>query len=208
MDQFKEILLKYNWPLRTEKPKTTCEEIEEFLKHKLPEDYKKFLQTFSGYDNSIGPEYVSLWDIDEIIGSNVDLSLMEYLPNTLGIGSNGSGECIAMEYTSEDNYRIVLTPFLFEKECHIEIGSSFTDFLIRLENGEVWFKETKKEIETLIQLVYDWAKTHEELILKEGLELTADQQIDAFLAGVKDPKKVRILNTNLIPFPEDRKSVV
>jgi hypothetical protein len=34
----------------------------------------------------------------------------------------------------------VLSPFLIEKEAHIEIGISFTDFLERLENRKEWFE--------------------------------------------------------------------
>jgi hypothetical protein len=58
---------------------------------------------------------------------------------TLGIGGNGSGEFIAIEHFGNNNLRIVLSPFIIEKEAHIEIGTSFTDFLQRLENEQEWF---------------------------------------------------------------------
>jgi hypothetical protein len=46
---------------------------------------------------------------------------------------------IAIEHLDDNNLRIVLSPFIIEKEAHIEIGTSFTDFLQRLENGQEWF---------------------------------------------------------------------
>ena len=121
-------------------PKTTFDDIEKFVGFKLPEDYKYFLSTFSGHEKFVGPEYVRLWDIDEIIKTNKDYELVEYLTDTLGIGGNGGGDFIGIEITSSDNYRIILSPFLYEKQAHIEIGKTFTDFLSRLDNGQGWFK--------------------------------------------------------------------
>lgn len=50
------------------------------------------------------------------------------------------GELIALELCDNGEYRIVLTPFVdLDKTYHIEIGSSFTDFLIRMDSGKEWF---------------------------------------------------------------------
>jgi hypothetical protein len=62
--------------------------------------------------------------------------------------------------------------------------------------------ETKHDIDTLISLTFHWAKDNETKILQNGFGLTADQQIDAFLAGVKEPNKIRLLKIDQIPFPE------
>lgn len=57
---------------------------------------------------------------------------------TLGIGDNGSGECIALEKCINAKTRVILSSFIdLDKQYHIEIGSSFTDFL----DGERWFSE-------------------------------------------------------------------
>jgi len=81
------------------------------------------------------------WDIDELIGANIDYQIFENLPKTLAIGGNGSSKFIAIEQTVDNSIRVVLTPFIdLDKQYHIEIGISFTDFLQRLDNGQEWFK--------------------------------------------------------------------
>ena len=62
--------------------------------------------------------------------------LLNYITNelemTLGIDDNDGAEFIAIEKTKKDRYRIVLSPLIdLDKERHIEIGNSFTDFLLR-----------------------------------------------------------------------------
>lgn len=139
MENYQKILLKYNWPTRTQAPKRTMAEIEGVIRFKLPNDYKTFLQTFSGGEELIGPEFVRLWDNDELIEANIESGLLEALPQTIGIGGNGAGEIIAIENLPDGDYKVVLTPFIFEKKAHIVIGSSFTDFLTRLDSGQAWF---------------------------------------------------------------------
>ncbi len=144
MEIFENILNKYNCPKRTEKPLTTVDQIESIIKFNLPADYKMYIQNYLGFEEHIGQEFMQLWDFDELVEANKDYGIFDNLPNTLGIGGNGSNEFIAMEWANRDNYRIVLSPFIdLNKEYHIEIGTSFTDFLVRLDNGQEWFRENK-----------------------------------------------------------------
>ncbi|APU97944.1 SMI1/KNR4 family protein [Sphingobacterium siyangense] len=141
MKTVNELLLKYNFPKSTQKAKTKIEQIQRILNFNLPNDYLFFLQNYSGFELFIGSEFVRLWDIDELIGVNTDYQIFENLPKTLAIGGNGSSEFIAIEQTVDDSIRVVLTPFIdLDKQYHIEIGISFTDFLQRLDNGQEWFK--------------------------------------------------------------------
>ena len=141
MKTVNELLLKYNCPKRTQKAKTKIEQIQRILNFNLPNDYLFFLQNYSGFEQFIGSEFVRLWDIDELIGANIDYQIFENLPKTLAIGGNGSSEFIAIEQTVDNSIRVVLTPFIdLDKQYHIEIGISFTDFLQRLDNGQEWFK--------------------------------------------------------------------
>lgn len=140
MERFEEILTKYNFTKRTNKPKTTFEESEKIINFKLPNDYKTFALNYSGLEGFIGEQYIRLWDFDEVIEMNIDYQIFEHLPNTLAIGGNGGGEYIAIEQLNDNSLRIVLSPFLIEEEAHIEIGISFTDFLERLENRKEWFE--------------------------------------------------------------------
>lgn len=139
MENFEEIFSKYKVVKRNNKPKTTFEEIEKIINFKLPEDYKSFALNYSEFEDFIGEQYIRLWNFDEIIEINTEYGIFENLHKTLGIGGNGSGEFIAIEKLDNDNLRVVLSPFIIEKEAHIEIGNSFTEFLERLENGKEWF---------------------------------------------------------------------
>jgi len=139
MERFEEILTKYKFAKRIGKPRITFEEVEEIINFKLPDDYKAYALKYPEIEDFIGMEYIRLWDFDEIIEMNTDLEIFRYLPNTVGIGGNGNGEFIAIEQLHSRSLRIILSPLLIEEEAHIEVGTSFTNFLERLEDGKEWF---------------------------------------------------------------------
>lgn len=142
MEIFETILNKYNCPKRTQESLTTIDQIENIIKFNLPSDYKTYLQNYLGFEEHIGQEFVLLWDFDELVEKNKDYGIFINLPNTIGIGGNGNSEFIAIELLDNGKYRIVLSPFIdLDKQYHIEIGNSFTDFLVRLDNGQEWFIE-------------------------------------------------------------------
>ncbi len=142
MEHFEKILLKNNCPKRLDKALISVEEVERFIGFSLPTDYKIYLQTYQGFESTIGKEYVRLWDISELKELNMAYEVSENLPNTLAIGGNGGGEFIALELIPALGCRIVLSPFIdLNDQYHLEIGKSFTDFLVRLESGETWFRE-------------------------------------------------------------------
>lgn len=58
-------------------------------------------------------------------------------------------------------------------------------------------------IQRLIPSICQWAEEQEQLILSDGEPLTADQQIDAYLAGVKTPHTIRVQYVEQIPFPKE-----
>ena len=141
MEIINELLLKYNCPKRTQKAKMKIEQIQSFINFNLPEDYLIFLENYLAFEGFIGPEFVRLWDFDELIETNIEYQIFDNLPKTLGIGENGSSEFIAIEHTNNNSIRVVLSPFIdLDKQYHIEIGNSFTDFLQRLDEGQEWFK--------------------------------------------------------------------
>lgn len=143
MDTTDEILKKYDWPTRAS-DKTDLLDIEREIGFELPDDYKGFLLRYRGHETQIGEEYVRLWDKDELLSLNQDYRIFENLPETIGIGGNGAGEFIGIEKLQDGRLRIVLTPFIdLDKQFNIEIGKSFTDFLLRLDKGEKWFKDAE-----------------------------------------------------------------
>ena len=140
MTELKTILTKYNFPKRTTLATTKFEEIENQIGFPLPDDYKFYLDNYREFEEFVGPELVNLWNIDELLSRNKDTGIFENLPLTLGIGNNPSSEFIAIEFMDNKTYRIVLSPFIdLNKQYHIDIGNSFTDLFVRLDNGKEWF---------------------------------------------------------------------
>ena len=117
-------------------------EIESEIGFQLPDDYKFYLRNYLGIEQFIGPEFVTLWDLNDLLNINKEYEIIENLPRTIGIGGNGNSEFIAIELTNDNKYRIVASPFIdLNKQYHIEVGCSFTDFFERLEKGKKWFDE-------------------------------------------------------------------
>ncbi len=140
MEEFEKILLKSDCQRRLEKPKKTIEEIETLIRFQLPLDYKKFLENYVCFEGSIGKEYLQLWRLEDLTNLNENYGIFDNLENTIAIGGNGSSEFIAIEIIDKTNYRIVLSSFIdLDKQYHLEIGTSFSDFLTRLDNGKDWF---------------------------------------------------------------------
>jgi hypothetical protein len=141
MEKIEQILSNFNCQKRIENLKLTFEEIESIIGFTLPSDYKFFAENYLEFEESIGQEYLRHWDFNEIVKINMDYQIFENLPKTLGIGTNADGEFIALEQTQNETFRIVLSPFIdLDKQFHIEIGDSFTDFLGRLNKDQSWFK--------------------------------------------------------------------
>lgn len=142
MKTIEEILKKYDWPTSTTSDKTDLVDIEREIGFDLPDDYKDFLLRHAGHETQIGEEYIKLWDKDDLLSLNQDYKIFESLSGTIGIGDNGAGEFIGIEKLVDGGLRIVLTPFIdLDNQYHIEVGQSFTDFLLRLDKGEKWFKD-------------------------------------------------------------------
>ncbi|PWS31978.1 SMI1/KNR4 family protein [Pedobacter paludis] len=146
MTEIDKILQKYNWPKNEFVRNLNFQEIENKIEFELPEDYKQFLLKYPGYEIQLGEEYIKLWDYDKLLEWNEGYEIIQELRLTLGIGDNGGGEFIGLEKLINGHTRVVLTPFIdLNIENHIEIGSSFTDFLKRLDNGKTWFNEGKSQ---------------------------------------------------------------
>ena len=59
----------------------------------------------------------------------------------------------------------------------------------------------KEQFDKLLPLACEWAKRQEEIILENGVSLSNDQKIDAYLIGVKEIQKARLLKVETIPTP-------
>lgn len=61
------------------------------------------------------------------------------------------------------------------------------------------------QLETLLPLAIKWAEDHSDRIQNEGISLTEEQIKIAKQVGVNDPEKVKILEVDKLPFPENEK---
>ena len=138
MTRLDDLLTKQGFSKKTSKSNIDFPIIEEHLRFKLPEDYKYYLANYDDFEGFVGEEYLRLWKIDDLFKLNKEYGVND-LPDTIAIGTNGNMEFIAIELKVND-YRIVLSPFIdIDVQNHIEIGTSFSDMLIRLKNGIKWF---------------------------------------------------------------------
>jgi hypothetical protein len=60
---------------------------------------------------------------------------------------------------------------------------------------------SSKQFNALLPIACKWAEEQEKIILRHGVKLDVDQQIDAFLIGIKDPTKIRLLKVDQVPVP-------
>lgn len=63
--------------------------------------------------------------------------------------------------------------------------------------------DLEHEFPVLLEKAIDWASDLESHVLEEGVELVRDQLIDARLAGVKEPARIRLLVQHEMPLPSD-----
>lgn len=134
------ILKKYNWPQRTTLDEIDFSEIERKIGLELPSDYKNFLSGYIEHGTKIGEEYIKLWDKNDLLSFNREYGIIGNLSGIIGIGDNGAGELLGIEKLDGGELRIVLTPFIdMDKRYNVDIGESFADFLIRLDDGKKWF---------------------------------------------------------------------
>ncbi|MDW3193897.1 MAG: hypothetical protein R8G66_16105 [Cytophagales bacterium] len=63
--------------------------------------------------------------------------------------------------------------------------------------------ELHSHLEQLIPAAANWILKQENHILKCGIDLSIDQAIDAHLIGVKDPSRIRLMEFEEMPKPED-----
>jgi hypothetical protein len=140
MEHLQKIIPKYSFPKRDVNPTVKVVDVELYSKLKLPNDYVFYLENYFGIDQFIGVEFINLWSLEEIIETNKSYNIVEKWTDTIGIGSNGSGEFIGIKFDKNDNVKVILSPFInFDSSRNIEIGTSFTDFLVRLDKRIDWF---------------------------------------------------------------------
>jgi len=96
----------------TEATTQQIEAVAQSISYKLPDDYIKLLLWSNGVEGFIGKKYWVFWSIEEITELNLAYQIGDYLPGLLAIGSDGGGECIALDYRhSNTEPALVRIPF-------------------------------------------------------------------------------------------------
>jgi hypothetical protein len=128
-----EVLDSYNFMRKNSHIETTVEMLEYKVGFLLPDDYKEYLSNFSAFEGSINSSFIKLWDIDQLIAYNEGYEIFRSMPNTFGIGSNGSGGLLAIEREDSGLISYVKTPFtMLDSEKNEYLASSFTEFIEKL----------------------------------------------------------------------------
>lgn len=131
--QLMQMLDNFNFSRKKVDISSTIEMLEYKVGFLLPADYQEFLANFSAFEGTISNSFVKLWDIDQLIAYNEGYEIFRSMPNTFGIGSNGSGGLLAMEKEDSGLISYVKTPFtLLDSNKNEYLASSFTEFIEKL----------------------------------------------------------------------------
>ncbi len=60
-----------------------------------------------------------------------------------------------------------------------------------------------EEFETLVSLASPWVEGLEQIALRDGIPLDKPQTADARTIGISHPERIRLLQVNEVPLPED-----
>lgn len=95
----------------------------------LPEEYVRFLRSANGGEGFVGPAYLILWRVEELIESNDAYRVAEYAPGLFLFGTNGGGEAFAFD-GRDPGKPIVSVPFIpMELDEARRLASGFDDFV-------------------------------------------------------------------------------
>ena len=76
-------------------------DLERAIGRRLPDDYKGYLASCDGGAHELGSEYIELWPTREIPMLNSYYEIQRWLPDVVGIGSDGGGTCFALAYGTD-----------------------------------------------------------------------------------------------------------
>lgn len=97
----------------------------------LPRAYLDHLRWSNGGEGDLAlePGWVCFWSTEEVVESNIDYEVAEYLPGFFGFGSNGGGELLAFKVEASEPWPIYMVPFVpMEKEAAYIIAKNFEEF--------------------------------------------------------------------------------
>lgn len=102
------------------------EQAEVELGRAFPTDYREFLLWSNGGEGLIGSTYYSFWEVEKLKELNALYQIDHYLPNVLGIGTDGGGECYALDFKNSDS-----APYLVQ----VSLGDLDEDSIVFLAHS-------------------------------------------------------------------------
>ena len=126
-EEYEKIFVKFNG-----NPPTDMLPIQKFEQEagfRLPESYVQFLLRADGGEGFIGPNYLILSRVGELLDRNRRLAIAEFAPELFLFGSDGGGEAFAFNI-SNGGTPIVMVPFIgMELDEACPLGATFDTFL-------------------------------------------------------------------------------
>ena len=102
----------------------------------FPEDYKQFLARTNGGVGNVGPNYLSLYRVEELKQLNDGYEGSRYVPSVLLIGSDGGGEAYVFDLRKSP-WAIARIPFIgMDLKYLSPMADSFSQFLERLTHDD------------------------------------------------------------------------
>jgi hypothetical protein len=99
----------------------------------FPEDYVQFMLRSDGGEGWLGPNYIMLYDLEDVIYTN--RLYAEFSVEFLVFGSNGGGEFFAFDTQADPMPVVTINMVSFSREDAIFCGRTFTEFLEFLYQG-------------------------------------------------------------------------
>lgn len=94
----------------------------------LPGSYTAFLKQMDGGEGFVGPAYLILWRVCELVEMNKAYQVSDYAPGLFLFGSDGGGEAFAFD-TRSNSLPIVSVPFVgMELKLARVVASDFKGF--------------------------------------------------------------------------------
>jgi hypothetical protein len=134
-----EYLLAKSGFVKRRQVKNGFQNIESIIGFQLPDDYKFYLNNYEPFEGFVGEQYIVLYTAENLLELNNGSVFDGSFSNTIAIGSNGASEIIGIKSLEANNCKIVIAQYIQDIDDHIEIGTSFTDMLMRLNEGVEWF---------------------------------------------------------------------
>lgn len=115
--------------------------LEQSLGHRLPSDYRVFLQESDGAEGFVAPGvYLVLWSVNDIDRLNNAYAVGEFLPGVVLLGTDGSDTGYGFVATSRDTEYISVPLIGMGPEEATHLGNSLEGFIERLRHGTEYLK--------------------------------------------------------------------